>query len=259
MKRVHIIGPPRSGTTLMLELMSNGFGFTAVSKREISLLEFPHGIPADSTVCTKNPQDHRLVKLLIDRDENQWFISLVRDPRDIVCSRHGFHPEVFWANLRQWRAWLDNTRPWRGHERLIEVRYEDLVRHPDDIQDALAAKLPFLTVTRPFTEFHRFAKPSEQSLNAMGKVRPISDDSVGRWRKNLPRVAGQLQVHGPITAELNELGYESGDEWLGLQDGIEPDLSPGHWPEFIPQEWEDRYVSRQQTMLATYLEARNLQ
>ena len=258
MKRVHIIGAPRSGTTLMLELMSNGFRFTAISKREVSLLEYPHGFPEDSTVCTKNPQDHRLVSTLIDRDEQQWFISMVRDPRDIVCSRHGFHPEVYWANLRQWRAWLDNTRPYRTHPRMIEIRYEDLVRSPDEVQQEIAARLPFLPVRNAFSEFHKFAKPSDQSLNAMGDVRPVSDASVGRWKSNLARLAGQLQVHGSVSAELIEFGYETDEKWLGLLEGIEPDTSPGHWPEFIPQEWEDQYQERQKAMLAKYLQARKL-
>lgn len=258
MRRVHVIGPPRSGTTLMLELMSNGFAFTAASPHEVSVLEVPAGLGDDASYLTKNPQDHRQVAPLIDRDTRQWFISMVRDPRDIVCSRHGLHPEVYWANLRQWRTWLENTRAFRAHPRLIEVRYESLVRGPDQLQQALARQLPFLAVTSLFSRFHEVAQPSGQSVTAMRSVRPISDSSVGKWRENLPRLAGQIELHGPITQELIELGYESDETWLQLLDNVKPDTRPGHWPDFISQEFTDRYRERNRQQREAYLKARGL-
>lgn len=258
MKRVHIIGPPRSGTTLMLELMATGFRFSAVSRTEASLLDVPENAPEDGPLCTKNPQDHRLVSALIDRDENQWFISMVRDPRDVISSRHGLHSEVYWANLRQWRGWLDNTRPFRHHPRLIEVRYEELVEHPDAVQDEISNRLPFLKAAGRFSEFHKVASPSAQSLTAMGDVRPISGASIGRWRQNLPRIAGQLRIHGSVTEALIELGYEEDDRWLELLEGVEPDTRPGHWPEFISPEFAEKYRNCQQQKLQAYLQARGL-
>lgn len=258
MNRVHIIGPPRSGTTLMLELMSNCFNFGAVCSQEVSVLEPLRGVPEGASLCTKNPQDHRLVPALIDLDEQQWFISLVRDPRDIVCSRHGLRPEVYWANLRQWRAWLDNTRPYRGHPRLVEVRYETLVTRPDAVQRTLMERLPFLAPTYPFSRYHEIAQPSEQSVVAMREVRPISATSLGRWRQHLPRVAGQIEIHGPITEELIELGYEADDGWLAVLEGIEADTSPGHWPEFVPGDVAERLQGQQQQKLQAYLKARGL-
>ena len=242
----------------MLELMSIGFKFTAVAKYEVSLLEWPPNAPTTGAICTKNPQDHRLVDSLIDRDRGQWFISMVRDPRDIVCSRHGLRPKVFWANLRQWRAWLDNTRAYREHPRLLEVRYEDLVRQPDDVQGRIADRMPFLPHAVPFSRFHEFATPSRQSLEAIRDVRPINDASVGRWRDNLARVAGQIKIHGPIADELIDLGYEADDSWMSRLQGIEPDTSPGHWPEFMPEDYVAKYQARQQEMLKAYLAARNL-
>lgn len=242
----------------MLELLATGFEFSAVSKTEVSLLDIPEGVPEDGAVCTKNPQDHRLVSALIDRDENQWFISMVRDPRDVISSRHGLHPGVYWANLRQWRGWLDSTRPFRHHPRLIEVRYEELVKNPDAVQQTLAKRLPFLAAVMQFSEFHKVAKPSMQSLTAMREVRPVSSASIGRWHQNLPRIAGQLRIHGPITEELIELGYEEDDRWLSLLEGVAADTSPGHWPDFISPEFAEKYRNQQQEKLQAYLEARGI-
>lgn len=156
MKRVHIIGPPRSGTTLMLELMITGFQFSMVSKNEVSFLDFPQNIPQDATICTKIPRDHMLVRDIIDKDSSLWFISMVRDPRDIITSRHGKRPDIYWANLRQWKEWLLNTKTYKQHTHLIEVRYEELVKSPDYIQQQLSEQLPFLPIAHLFSDYHKF-------------------------------------------------------------------------------------------------------
>jgi len=75
------------------------------------------------------------------------------------------------------------------------------------------------------------ASPAAESLKALGGLRPIDAESIGRWRQHLPRLAGQLSVHGPITRDLIEFGYEPDDGWLAELEAIEPDLSPSHWPE----------------------------
>lgn len=258
MYRVHIIGPPRSGTTLMLELMSNGFDFTARNAYETSLLNMPEGLDEVDSYITKRPRDHQLVASVIERDERQWFISMIRDPRDIVSSRHRLHPEVYWANLRQWREWLENTRPFRQHPRLIEVRYEELVNDPDTVQKHVANRLPCVRQTHAFSRFHQHSTPSGESLTAMGGVRPVSDSSVGNWRDNLARVAGQLKIHGSITEELVELGYETDANWLDLLDGVQPDTSSGHWPEFIPPKYAAKKQRQLEAQIETYLRERGL-
>ena len=88
-KRIHIIGPPRSGTTLMLELMITCFRFTHYVRQEVSLLRYPDGLPDGATLCTKCPRAHHLVREILPCDGSQWFVSLTRDPRDVVVSRHG--------------------------------------------------------------------------------------------------------------------------------------------------------------------------
>ncbi len=242
----------------MLELMITGFEFTAVQSTEISLLDIPQDFSADATICTKKPRDHHLVPRLIERDQQQWFVSMVRDPRDIVCSRHGLKPDAYWANLRQWREWLDNTRPYREHPRLVEVRYEELVRTPDAVQDMIAERIPFLALAGKFSKFHNVSQPSKQSLTAMRSLRPINDASVGRWRDHLPRIAGQMKIHGSISDELVELGYEMDASWLDELDHVEPDTSPGHWPEFMPAEHIQEQQQRESEKLKIYINARGL-
>ncbi|MEM9302403.1 MAG: sulfotransferase [Pseudomonadota bacterium] len=232
MKRVHIVGAPRSGTTLMLELMRTGFGFRQVLRTETPFPELPSAMMGAETVLSKKPGDHAWLEHVLPVDGNAWFIALLRDPRDMVVSRHGGAPDRYWANLRQWHRAHDRLRAWRDHSQLRIVGYERLVAQPDAVQDELAEWLTFLPRRQRFSEFHRFSRPTRESRLAMHRVRPIDDASVGRWRQHLPRLAGQLAQHGPISKVLIELGYEEDDAWLEALDGVEPDLTPSRWPEF---------------------------
>jgi len=91
--------------------------------------------------------------------------------------------------------------------------------------------MPFLKAKAPFSRYHEISNPSEKSLQALGKVRPIAADGIGNWRQHLPRLAGQILIHGSITEDLIEFGYEKDDGWMAALDGVTPDVAPGHWPE----------------------------
>ena len=67
----------------------------------------------------------------------------------------------------------------------------------------------------------------------MHSVRPIAPTSLGRWRDNLPRIKGQQQIHGSLTPELIECGYETSADWEELLDGVAPDLSRSRYPETV--------------------------
>jgi hypothetical protein len=230
MKRIHIVGcGPRSGTTLMAELMIACMNIDA------------HGVHEDSIHCppprgsriflTKKPVDILVVEPVLRVCPCLHVIYLLRDPRDMVCSRHGKASDRYWSSLTFWKTYTPHGRRLAGHRRFIAVRYEDLVADPDGVQSQLVERMPFLEKKALFSSFHKMSSPSKDSLDALGGVRPVSVSSVGSWRRHLPRVAGQLRLHGPITEDLIEYGYEKDDSWLGELDGVEPDLSPGHLPE----------------------------
>ncbi|MEN0002261.1 MAG: hypothetical protein AAF940_15390, partial [Pseudomonadota bacterium] len=72
---------------------------------------------------------------------------------------------------------------------------------------------------------------SAKSVKALRGVRPISTSSIGNWKNHLPRVAGQIALHGAITDELIEFGYEPDRSWEALLDGVTPDLADSHFKE----------------------------
>jgi hypothetical protein len=160
-----------------------------------------------------------------------FVVVMIRDPRDIVCSRHRADPDRYWCGLNYWKAYVPWIRRLSGHPRVTVVRYEDLVSDPDGVQELLMRSMPWLVRRAPFHEFHGHARASARSSAALGGVRPVSRSSIGNWRSHKPRLAGQIRQHGSITADLVEFGYETDEMWERELEDVEPDLEPSHWPE----------------------------
>ncbi|WP_158705102.1 sulfotransferase domain-containing protein [Salinibacter altiplanensis] len=192
---------------------------------------------------TKKPSDVVRVWPLISVDRQLYVICMVRDPRDIITSRHGSDPNQYWAGLRFWNLYTEYADSLASHPRFVTVRYEDLVREPDRVQSRLMNEIPFLAKTASFSKYHEAASPSETSENALRGVRPISDSSVGRWRSHLSRVKGQIKIHGDITQDLIKYGYEEDGSWKDVLSDVEPDFSKSHWTEKF-SEGEVRKIKR---------------
>ena len=96
----------------------------------------------------------------------------------------------------QWRALMDHWRETLG-DRLLVVRYEDLVSRPEPVlREALAhCRLPFAERCMQFTQ----NPTASQTLSAVQVRQPLHRDSIGRWR----RYADHLE---PATAILAKAG-----------------------------------------------------
>lgn len=228
--RIHITGAPRSGTTLMLALMLTCFDIDGgVAHEQRIWRSVPKG---KRIVCTKRPGDERVAGALVRLDPDLHIVCMLRDPRDSVVSIHNKSPDAYWSNLRAWRDSARAIQRYRHHPRFHVVRYDDLARDPDKVQRVLAAEMPFLKEMLPFSRFHAQVQVGdEQWLRAMRSVRPISAESVGSWRRHLPRLKGQLLRHGDVSDELIALGFENDKAWLKLLEDIEPDMTPSRAPE----------------------------
>ena len=235
MQRIHIVGcGPRSGTTLMAEMMIACFEIDLHTQHEDSIYARP--TCKANIFLTKLPRDILVAGPMLQVTPNLHVIYMLRDPRDMITSKHKKDPDRYWASLRYWKTYTRYGRKLQNHPRFITLRYEDLVMQPDQVQASLMQRMPFLKKRGPFSRYHEFAQPSKDSLDAMLGMRPVSSVSIGNWRKHLPRVVGQLQIHGTISQDLITYGYETDETWLNELKGIEPDLSQSHWPEHFSQQ-----------------------
>lgn len=173
--KLFIAGCGRSGTTLTRDLM-NSFQGTYV------LLEGPYGEAPFSRFATlSRPETH----LVIKRTGECWrtLVALPRDLELIYCVRHPFdvmtsthpvskHERRFHITQQRWdyeyRA-LRALRAAQPQRRIFILRYEDLIRDPDAVQENIARHFGLLPARR-FTE------------NSAGIH--IFSDSVDKWRKN---------------------------------------------------------------------------
>jgi hypothetical protein len=237
-KRLHIVGCPRSGTTLLMELVSTCFENGGFCEHELSIFE---PVPDSGDIYfTKQPNDIKQLRHIFHRDEQLYVIYMGRDPRAVITSKHRENPEQYFCNYRVWSECDRAAARYRGHHRFLELRYEDLVGRPDDVQARIALQFPFLRQRYRFSEYHRYASPSAAAQRAMNGLREVNLDSLQKWRGHLPRVAEQYRRHPELAADLVRLGYETDEAWLEDLRDVEPIVFPCRYPERRPylKEWE---------------------
>lgn len=234
MKRIHIIGMgPRTGTTLMAEAMKACFEIDYSTDHEDRL--FVRAKQDGEVFLTKHPADMFVVGPSLKVDPDLWIICMVRDPRDAIVSRHTKDKTKFWAGLRYWKAFYPIYRSLKRHPRFVTVRYEDFVSAPDTTQKALEAAIPVLRKKHDFSKYHEVSNVSEESKKALLSVRPISPVGIGSWRKEISRVKQQCEIHGDITNDLQEFGYEQDGTWKQELEGVEAFSGESHYPEFFTE------------------------
>lgn len=231
-KHIHIVAcSPRSGTTLLHEVMVTCFKVDKHFDHEIrfNLVSAQDG----QILITKRPKDTMYMPAVINDDPDIYVIYLLRDPRDVIVSRHGKDKSMYYSNIRLWREMHGYAKKMAGHDRFLEIRYEDFVKDPDATQLEIADKFPWLEKTHDFSDYHEHAEISEKSVTAMHSVRPIAPTSVGVWTQHPGRIKGQQTIHGSLSPDLIECGYEATADWEHVLDNVEPDFSRSRYPEKV--------------------------
>lgn len=186
---------------------------------------------ADQIVLTKRPKDTLYLPELLANDAEFYAIYVLRDPRDVIVSRHGKDKSLYYSNVRLWRELHAKAMQCADHPRFLQVRYEDFVSQPDEMQALIADRFPWLAQLHEFSCYHEHAEVSEKSKTAMHGVRPIAPTSVGLWKNNLARIKGQQELHGSLSPDLISCGYEKTRGWEKILDDVEPDRSSSRYPE----------------------------
>jgi Sulfotransferase family len=232
MKRLHIVGCPRSGTTLLMELVSTCYASGGFCEHEISIFET---IEFQSDIYfSKQPNDIKQIQHIFPADPGLHVIYLGRDPRAVITSKHRENPDQYFCNYRVWSECDRAAMHYQREARFLSLRYEDLVTEPDQTQAVISRQFPFLQQLHLFSQYQQFAQPSSASQKAMNGLRNVNSDSLEKWHKHLPRIAEQLRRHPALTDDLIRLGYEPDKAWLDLLAGVEPQLFPCRYPERRP-------------------------
>lgn len=213
-RRVYIRGCPRSGNTLMLLLCGVGFKNSHVLTAQdipIPNKSNPNQItfgtfPSPEGLSHKKVQADHFLDL-----EDAAIIFMIRDPRDVLVSEHGAKPGEPW--IKDPKRWIDNAlilNQVKEHERVLWIKYEDLVTNPNAIQEKIAVKFG-LDINRPFSECWQHFQPiSPDYLKSIKEIKPLEKDKIGVWNKDPKKkdyVTQKLAQRPEIYDLMKEFGY----------------------------------------------------
>ena len=222
--RVHVVGCPRSGTTLMMELLWYAYDFSGRCEHEKSL--FRPIPPGERLYLTKKPPDTIRIERVFRADEQLFVIAMVRDPRAMAVSQHANFPDVYFSGFERWLTYQAAIERLAEHPRWLVVRYEDLLGDPQAVQAAIEARFPFLKRQRDFERYPEGADVPDRAGISLSGVRKIDPSRAAGWREKLGRIKDQLEKFPEVSGKLIELGYEPDDSWQACLEGVEPDRKP---------------------------------
>lgn len=219
-KRVHVVGCPRSGTTLLTELLRYAYDFAGATSHETSLFD---DCPSDlSPYLTKKPADTIRIGKAFLADEALYAIAVLRDPRAVVSSRHKARPDQYYVGFARWLLYAQTIDAFAGHARYLVVRYEDLLRDPERVQAQVSHHLPFLRQVRAFAQYPEgVGDLHEHSKNALNGVRAFDASRIDSWRAHLPRIKQEWQRNPNLPEVLTRYGYEPDATWLNTLESVE--------------------------------------
>jgi hypothetical protein len=224
-KVVHIVGMPRTGSTLAKRYLGDHEGLQIASAGEyFQAWRLADALEGARIVVDKNTVNLGLVDLIRRKYGNQaWFLCIVRDPRDELISlletdRHQEIPrdESFWLLWEQRYSSLLQFAERYGPRgtRVALVRYEDLASDPVGTKRAFLGWLGLhdAGVTDTYnTMVEQIALGIDETEDwKTHQTSVVHTDSVGRWRTADAEVEGLLQAYAkfPRVVRLMELlGY----------------------------------------------------
>jgi hypothetical protein len=240
-RRIHIIGCSRSGTT-MLHLAMVRFADTMLADGE-SDVAYPNllerircGLRAASSgrplhyVTKRNfawftPENTRRLVAHV-RCENMALINLVRDPRDVMLSqyrgslseaegRRYVSPEHWYGSIL---ASDEISAALHDYPAKVTLRYEDVIREASRTETAIATAFGLrtnsqaLSIDRVKDNFDRLGVQFDsREIEALGNVRNMDPASIGRWKElGLPPSIAQASqaIRDRLASFCAEHGYD---------------------------------------------------
>jgi hypothetical protein len=220
--RTHILisGYPRAGTTLLQMMMEYALPEARRYGRERSGWRVAaYKWRNDAVIISKLPSDicilAELQAFYRRRSARLRPIVLLRDPRDVLTSRHATTgDDAYFIDIGEWRQYHDAVARHLTDRDVLIIRYEDLVSDIAGVQ----ARIDSFTgepSRRPFADFHKEGRQDFDTLNLNG-VRPVEAGNVARWQRpaHRARIEQILREVPDFPQILIDTGYEQDAEWI---------------------------------------------
>ena len=229
---IFIGGCGRSGTTLLLSILSahpHVFAFpdelSAVVKwnpspddpsrqiparldrlyRDLLLRKVP---AARQRWCEKTPRNVRYIDKILSYWPQAHFLHIVRDPRDVLTSRHPSKPGQYWVTPERW---VKDVRAGLAHQdnpRVFTLRYEELVSNFEHLLSEICLFLEEPVVPQ-IQNWHSHTTVTRNRAWS-NPVNPLHAESIRKWEQpeHAARLATILEFPGLVEL-MNKIGYKS--------------------------------------------------
>ncbi len=236
-RRIHIIGCARSGTT-MLHYAMIAFHNTVLFDKETAPWSAP-GLGLCYTLWRQASGQHDLSFFITKRHANWWrpaqvkrlaeyaqrydvfIINLIRDPRDVLTSRHPLDRKQYYVTPDVWQGSVDAARhlerEMAGSPNFLTMKYEDVIRQSHRLELLLQQRLglclrPNLRSWSRLKENLQASNVSARMLPYMHRLRDFDESSIGKWKGDPVKAAyfEHLLQTTPYGASLHEYLAEHG-------------------------------------------------
>lgn len=246
-EHIVICGNSRGGTTLLYNMVRSAQPDALMPPREMRAVKLafdPHPL-----IITKRPLDVFEIDKIKKRNgltKKLHFVIVVRDPRSLVSSQHKSVPGDYFqgfdhthfisdrgisytnAGIVDCFSAIDRALADPDIEATV-IKYEDLVRNPDDVQAGLTKSLN-ITWNSRFSDFHKSDIPEALS-RALNGIRPVDPALIDAWKCDARalRVFQQFTLEPKLFSILEKWGYEQDRSWFDdLAHRFAPDVrEPG--------------------------------
>lgn len=244
-EHIFVVGPPRSGTTLVMSILASHPRIASLQEETYFFLRWNYtdfrlpDIP-DSEMkefissarsyidlfdriarftkdrqekdffLEKTPEHAIVLDLLLDKYPRSQFVAIIRDPRDGYLSARR-NPELDNWTLENycedWRQCTENVLTNSESPRLEFFRYEDLCTDPDSVSRKMMSHVGLDLHSNQLDPDQYGAKTSLSGRKGHERLsRRISDDTVGRWKDEISQT-DLRQIENICADEMDKLGY----------------------------------------------------
>lgn len=226
-------GCPRSGTTLLLSILSahpdihaipKETGVFRYSRKARLLLEIKFNLnyffgaffrnikSGSKRWCEKTPGNVLYFKKLLKIFNNRVkMIHIIRDGRDVILSKHPTDKSRYWVEPEVWVDYVTKGLKFRDHPNVLTIKYEDLILSNKQV---ILEICQFLKLSPSEKILNWYENTHVRENNAWsGEVAPIFNNSIGKWKSDKYQERINYFFQNAAAVELlNELGYNKQTE-----------------------------------------------
>lgn len=207
----HFVDPPlyiggcaRSGTTILLSVLSahkdifacpdelglysktltdsDGRKSPARIDRLYRTILMKKVLPENKMWCEKSPNNIHHIDDINSYHKGKFkFIQIIRDGRDVVLSNHPTAPERKWVSPERWVKDVKAGLKYANDPRVLTIKYEDIILNYKESAESICRFLE-IPLSDEILNWYKNATVSKNRAY-FGKVKPLSDKSIGKWKK----------------------------------------------------------------------------